>query len=87
MSKFDSAVEKFDRALDRVHTAVEESGPGGDKSDSEAVTNLRSENARVMREMGALREGAQALDVLTGEIETRLESTIRDLRNLMENER
>lgn len=81
MSRLEAAMERFSAALDtlesRIQARLAESAETGHAS-------LSAERDRLAAEVSRLSEECAALEGLTGQVATRLDSAIREIRVVLE---
>ncbi len=85
MSRLDAAVERFSAALGRLETglAARLDAARATMGSAAEIELLRAERERLYARIASLEEDSRALAGLTEEVETRLDSAIAEIRDVL----
>lgn len=90
MTKLDSAIKKFNSALERLETAAKQSSPsaltataGFEQEIAVELTALKQDRARLAEELTRLNVEKIALEGFTDEVAGKLEGAIREIRAVL----
>lgn len=90
MTKLDSAIRKFNLALERLETAARQSNPvtpnvspGFEQEIAVELTALKQDRARLAEELTRLNVEKIALEGFTDEVAGKLEGAIREIRAVL----
>ena len=84
MSRLDSAFERFNKALDRVESALRDTAKqnGANGALAELAT-LKADRDHLAKQLDEARSDYSDLQSVTDEVETRLDVTIENIRKIM----
>ncbi len=86
MSRLDASMERFSQALDNLEATINrrlQRQIAAESLEQELIA-LREDRARLVQELDAVKAEAKALEGVTDEVSTRLDSAIRDIRAVLE---
>jgi hypothetical protein len=95
MSRLDSAFDRFNQAFDRVEGALRDSAKAAKTAKSakidgvtrgasdQAFEALRADRDHLARQLEEVRDEYASLQSLTDEVETRLDTTMDNIRKMM----
>jgi predicted nucleic acid-binding Zn-ribbon protein len=86
MSKLESAMASFSKALENLETSVNRGiqHQAASSGLEREMSALRQDRARLAQELDSVKSEAKALEGVTDEVSERLDTAIRDIRSVLE---
>ncbi len=86
MSRLDECMERFSKALDRLEATANRRLQRAKTVDNleQELTALRQDRARLAQELDGIKAETKALEGVTDEVATRVDTAIRDIRAVLE---
>ena len=87
MSKLEQSLERFSKAIDAVEAAMNRKLQRTKAVDAlqQEIAALRQDRARLAEELDELKAETRALEGVTDQVASRLDTAIRDIRAVLEN--